>query len=85
MLPQLLERVSAGEEVVLTRFGAEVAVLVRPDALRVRRADRVLSAAADVRDLLDLSRRRPLPTQPTLSEERAEELLADVQAARSRE
>src|SRR4051794_15680318 len=37
-LPQILERVLAGEEVTITRHGRAVAVVVRPDALRARRA-----------------------------------------------
>jgi antitoxin (DNA-binding transcriptional repressor) of toxin-antitoxin stability system len=39
-LPELLDRVLAGEEVTITRHGRPVAVVVRPDSLRVRRADR---------------------------------------------
>ncbi|WP_434056376.1 type II toxin-antitoxin system Phd/YefM family antitoxin [Georgenia sunbinii] len=37
-LPAQLDRVEAGEEVAITRHGRVVAVLVRPDALRARRA-----------------------------------------------
>ena len=37
-LHDLLERVAAGDEVTITRHGQPVAVVVRPDALRVRRA-----------------------------------------------
>lgn len=38
-LPQLLDRVGAGEEVTITRHRKPAAVLVRPDTLRARRAD----------------------------------------------
>ncbi len=38
VLPDLLSRVESGEEVTITRHGRPVAVLVRPDALRSRRA-----------------------------------------------
>ena len=41
-LPEILDRVTAGEEVTITRHGRAVAIVVRPDALRVRRADRAL-------------------------------------------
>jgi len=81
-LPRILDRVLAGEEVTITRHGKPVAVVVRPDTLRVRRAEEALVAAATVRAVLDRSRRTRLP-HPALSEERAEALVAEVQAARS--
>jgi len=83
-LPQILDRVDSGEEVTITRHGKPVAVLVRPDRLRVRRADEALADAATVRDVLDRSRRIPLRVRPALNEERAEALIAEVQAGRSR-
>jgi antitoxin (DNA-binding transcriptional repressor) of toxin-antitoxin stability system len=76
--------VDSGEEVTITRHGKPVAVLVRPDRLRVRRADEALADAATVRDVLDRSRRTPLRVRPALNEERAEALIAEVQAGRSR-
>ncbi len=82
-LPELLDRVLAGEEVTITRHGQAVAVVVRPDALRVRRADRALGDAERLRDLLDQARARPLSATPTLSAERAQELVANVAADRS--
>ncbi len=82
-LPEILERVLAGEEVTLTRHGRPVAVVVRPDTLRARRADEALAAAERLRDVLAHSRGRRLETRPTLGEERAEALVADVRAARS--
>jgi prevent-host-death family protein len=81
-LPELLDRVAAGEEVTITRHGQPVAVLVRPDTLRARRADQALAAAAKVRDLLDAGRRSPLPTNDGLTESRAEQLIADVRKGR---
>jgi len=83
-LPQILDRVAAGDEVTITRHGKPVAVLVRPDTLRTRRADDALASAATVRDVLDRSRRTRLRARPTLSEERAEALVAEVRAGRSR-
>jgi len=82
-LPQILDRVLAGEEVTLTRHGEPVAVVVRPDALRVRRADEALAAAGRLRDALDRGRRTSLRRRPTLPEDRAEELVADVRAGRA--
>jgi len=83
-LPEVLDRVLAGEEVTITRHGKPVAVIVRPDTLRVRRADQALAAAATVRDVLDRGRRSRLRGRPTLNEKRVEALIAEVEAGRSR-
>ena len=83
-LPAIVERVLAGEEVTLTRHGVAVAVVVRPDALRVRRADGALTLAASVHDVLARGRRSDLGARPTLSRERADAMVADVRATRSR-
>jgi prevent-host-death family protein len=81
-LPRILDRVVAGEEVTITRHGKPVAVVVRPDSLRVRRADAAFAAAAALHDVLDRSRRKPLPPRPTLSAERAEALVVETRHAR---
>jgi len=83
-LPQLLDRVGAGEEVTITRHGKPVAVLVRPDALRARRADEALTVAAAVRDALERGRQSPLATRPALRSARADALIEEIRAARSR-
>jgi antitoxin (DNA-binding transcriptional repressor) of toxin-antitoxin stability system len=82
-LPEILERVLAGEEVTLTRHGRPVAVVVRPDTLRTRRADDSIAAAARVRERLEQSRRIRLDAMPAVSEQGADSLLANVRAARS--
>lgn len=82
-LPAILDRVLAGEEVTLTRHGQPVAVIVRPDTLRARRADEALATAERLRDVLAQGRARRLRRRPTLSEDRAAALVADVRAARS--
>jgi len=82
-LPQLLDRVLGGEEVTITRHGQPVAVVVRPDALRVRRAEQAFAAASEVGDLLEHGRRAPL-APATLSPERAEDLISEVRAERAR-
>jgi antitoxin (DNA-binding transcriptional repressor) of toxin-antitoxin stability system len=81
-LPELLDRVQAGEEVTITRHGRAVAVLVRPDVLRARRAERALEAAATIRQQLADARRRPLSAEGGIGEARAEELIAEVRADR---
>lgn len=83
-LPEILDRVIAGEEVTITRHGREVAVVVRPDAIRVRRADQALADAERLRDLLARGRSIRLTDAPALSVERAEELLAEVASGRSK-
>jgi prevent-host-death family protein len=83
-LPQILQRVVAGEEVTITRHGEPVAVIVRPDTLRARRASERRSDADRVRDLVATSRQVELHPRGTLSEPQADALLADVQAARSK-
>ena len=82
-LPELLDRVLAGEEVTITRHGQAVAVVVRPDAIRVRRADRALGDAERLRDMFDRARAAPLSDAPSLSADRAHELVAHVAAGRS--
>jgi antitoxin (DNA-binding transcriptional repressor) of toxin-antitoxin stability system len=80
-LPQLLNRVEAGEEIVLTRHGRQIAVIVRPDALRVRRAGPALDAAAHIHDRLEAARRAPLPNQG-LTRRQAEQLVAEIRSGR---
>ncbi|HWG60758.1 MAG TPA: type II toxin-antitoxin system prevent-host-death family antitoxin [Streptosporangiaceae bacterium] len=81
-LPELLNRVEDGEEVVITRYGRPVAVLVRPDALRSRRAGAALDGAALIHDLLAEAAATPLPEGTGLTEHRAEELIAQIRASR---
>jgi prevent-host-death family protein len=82
-LPAVLDRVLAGEEVTITRHGQDVAVLVRPDTLRVRRADRSLAEAERLRDLLERGRSTRLADAAAMDVERAEQLTAHVAASRS--
>lgn len=84
LLADIVDRVLAGEEVTLTRHGVAVAVVVRPDALRARRADRALAAAATVREVLEEGRRTALSPRPCLDGDRADAMVAEVRAARSR-
>lgn len=69
--------------VTITRHGRPVAVVVRPDTLRVRRADDALANAERVRDLLAKSRTVELGDAPPLDARRADELVAEVAASRS--
>ena len=81
-LPKVVARVLAGEDVTLTRHGQPVAVIVRPDRLRVRRTGDTLAAATSVKDALEQGRNSPLRSRPTLSKRRADALVTDVVASR---
>lgn len=81
-LPQIIDRVLSGDEVTLTRHGRPVAVIVRPDVLRTRRADEALAGADRVRVLLEDARAGRLTPGSGLSPKRAEELVASVSDAR---
>lgn len=80
-LPAQLDRVEAGEEVEISRHGRVVAVLVRPDVLRSRRAVLAWRSADEVAVLLHDARSRPLPV-PVISVERADELAHQIDADR---
>jgi antitoxin (DNA-binding transcriptional repressor) of toxin-antitoxin stability system len=81
-LPDLLNRVDDGEEITITRHGRAVAVLVRPDALRTRRAERVLAEAEEIHQVLSTARSTPLPAAGGMTADRAEELIADIRVGR---
>ncbi len=83
-LPHLLDQVAAGDEVTITRHGQPVAVLVRPDALRARRADTAIHGAAKIREALAAGRATTLGSAGAVSKARAEELVADVRTGRGR-
>jgi len=80
-LPELLTRVEEGEEVTITRHGRAVAVLVRPDVLRVRAAV-VIDDAARVHQLLNAAGEGGESLEPGLTEQRADELIAHIRAGR---
>jgi prevent-host-death family protein len=82
-LPQIVQRVTDGEEIVITRHGRTVAVVVGPDALRVRRADGTLERAAAIADLLADGRSQGLDGIPRLSATQAEAMIDDLRAGRS--
>lgn len=82
-LPEILNRVLAGEEITVTRHGKPVAVVIHPDRLRSRRADEAFAEADRVRDLLQQGRQTRLRSRPTIREERAEALIAGVRSGRA--
>ena len=83
-LPDLLDRVDGGEEITITRHGRPIAVVVRPDALRVRRSDVALAAADHLAAVLARGRASTLASQRGLDRDRADELVREVRAGRRR-
>ena len=81
-LPELLSRVEDGEEVTITRHGRPVAVLIRPDQLRTRRAGAALDDANRVHELLTEAAACALPEGAGLTAQRAEELIGEIRAGR---
>jgi antitoxin (DNA-binding transcriptional repressor) of toxin-antitoxin stability system len=62
-LPEVLNRVAAGEEVTITRHGQPIAVVVRPDVMWSRsRAEVVLGEADRLHNLLSAAADSQLPT-----------------------
>jgi len=80
-LPDLLSRVEGGEEVTITRHGRPVAVLVRPDALRSRRARAALDGAEAIHQLIAAAA-SAASAGAGLTEARADELIAEIRAGR---
>lgn len=81
-LPDLLSRVENGEEVTITRHGRPVAVLVRPDALRSRRAQAALEDAERMLLAGAGAGAAALPEGRGVTAERAEELIGEIRADR---
>lgn len=81
-LRAVLDRVKQGDEVVLTQNGQAVAVLVQPERLRARRANRSWDAAAERLDRLRDARARRAGRGAGLAPGRAEELADEVRRAR---
>ena len=81
-LPEVLNRVSEGEEITITRHGRAVAVIVRPDIMWSRsRAEDALAEADQLRTLMHAAAESELPAAG-LTREYAEELIAALRADR---
>lgn len=79
-LPDLIARVTQGEEVTLTRHGRAVAVLVRPDSLRGRRTSEATQRAQALHEQLSQAAGT---AAPALEPARADELVAAIDRDRS--
>ena len=83
ILPEVLDRVERGEEITITRHGRPAAVLLRPDSVRTRRAEKVIERAQEVAALVSAGRERPLPAA-AVSPEHAREWAEAVRTDRDR-
>lgn len=84
-LPAVLDRVVDGDEITITRNGRPVAVVIRPDRLRSRRAVALFEEAELLRERMEEAGRRPLSELKGLPPGRADELVAQLRADRDAE
>lgn len=82
-LPDVLDRVTEGEEITITRHGQPVAVVVRPEMLRARRTDALSAVTDDLKDRLARAGEARRPGKG-LTASRAKALAAEVRVARDR-
>lgn len=82
-LPEILDRMAEGDEIMITRHGRPVAVILRPEALRTRRAEPTIHQARQIGDLLSVAAQQPL-APAGLPAERADELIRTLRDARDR-
>lgn len=78
---EVLDRVVEGDEVVITRFGRPVAVIVTPAAFAQRRAGRAIDQTDRCRDFVDLA--RTSSSSSGTSSSRADDLVARLRADRN--
>lgn len=84
-LPAVLDRVIEGDEITITRNGRPVAVMIRPDRLRHRRAAPIFEEAERLRERMEEAGRQPLSEMKGLAPGRAEDLVAQLRADRDAE
>jgi antitoxin (DNA-binding transcriptional repressor) of toxin-antitoxin stability system len=81
-LPALLDLVADGEEITITHHGVPVAVVIRPDALRVRRAASGFDEADALRSTLERARHMAIDEAPILDAAVADNYVAELHADR---
>ena len=86
-LPEILDRVEAGEEITITRHDKPVAVVLAPRNVRVRRAAAAAAIAKgeDLRRAREAARTKPFVPSGAMTVERAEELIREIRADRDAE
>lgn len=81
-LAAVLDRVEAGEDVVVTRHGRLAAIIARPERVRSPRGDHLFAAADELRERIEMLREQPLGRGGGLSRESADDLVKEVRASR---
>jgi len=82
-LPELLDRVAAGESVTISRYGKPVVDLVDHDRWMKTKTHDVLLKAAELRRRVESHRGKPLP--PPMPEYDAEAHIAEIREGRDRD
>ncbi len=83
-LAEIVQQVAEGDDVIITRYGQPVAVVVRPDAPNGGRAEGALARAAAVHELLVTGRSRRLEDMRPLSQAWADSMIDEVRTGRTR-
>lgn len=83
-LPEILDRVEAGEDVTITRHGRVAAVVTAPDSVRNRRPAAVaaMERAKELGRRLETARNQPLTLSDTMTARRAEQLVRELREER---
>lgn len=83
-LPEILDRVEAGEEVTISRHGIPVAVVLAPRNVRVRRAAAAaaIERGKELGRKLEAARHEPLTLSGTLSPELGEQWVRELREER---
>ena len=83
-LPEILDRVEAGEEVTISRHGKAVAIVLSPRNVRVRRASAAaaIERAEQLGRELEAARHEPLALSGTLSPELGELWIRELREER---
>ena len=80
-LPEIIDLVIDGQEVSITRHGKPVVVVINPASLRIRRGARLFAEAEAIGRSIEEARHLPL-SDGSMTEEYAEELVAEIRAGR---
>lgn len=84
-LPHLIDAVEAGQRVTITRHGKPVAVVMGMEAARSQRTAKAWAGAAQIHQLLEDAKGKPLFATGAMSPEYADALVAQIRADRDDE
>jgi len=84
-LPELLDRVAAGEEVHITRHGIPVAAMVGHDRWMKTKRQETLAKARELRERLESVQRRPLEEFVPITDWDVEAHIAEIREGRDQD